>query len=277
MAEARKLFLAVVFLFLTLSAKAQTVVPPGSGGAPATVFAQVVNAQAGNNPLLDVSLTGNVALTNASGTTSGTVTLTAFSRQWSGVDLQLPTGEQSEIRNGSGLYHSRTWTGSDGVAHKAAFSDMKLPHPAWFFPSFVLLSGLGSPNYWSADLGTQTWEGSTVHHIAIWQRIPSSLSAAAVALAQKQTQADFYLDPTTFLPIAMTFHVADPQNPYEIVAPQNTSGNDVLVEVQFSDYRILQGRQIPYHIRVLNGSSPSLDISISSATINANETAAVTN
>jgi hypothetical protein len=248
--------------------------PAAAQQSSSTILPQLMNAQAGNMPLHSIFLTGTVSGPNGSGATSGTVSLNASSHQWSQVALQTPSGNQTEIRNGSGLYHIRMSTGIDGVPHTTEMTDLKLPHPAWFSPSFVLLSGLASPKYWSADLGTQTWKGSTVSHVAIWQRVPSNLPASVAALAQQQTQTDVYLDPSTLLPVAMTFHVQiDPQNPNEIIVPQNATGN-VLVEVDFSNYRSIQGSQIPFHVQVLNGSSVLLDINISSATINAGETTA---
>jgi len=266
-------FLSAAFLGGSSPSWAQT----STGNGQATVLGQVVNANVGTTPLRTVLLTGNATVYSASGQTSGAITLRAFFHKSSAVELDLPSGVQREIRNGTGIYPSRAWTGPDGVQHSGPLSDLKLPHPAWFFPSFVLLSGLASPHYWCADLGAETWQGVSVRHIAIWQRVPSNLPAPAAAIARQQTQTDFYLDPTTFLPVAMTFHAnINPQYPYEVF-PLSTTSGDTLVQVSFSNYQAVQGRQIPFSIQVLNGNSQVMSIQISSATVDGGQTPAVSN
>jgi hypothetical protein len=257
----------VMFFVLAITAAAQQ---------SSTILTQVINALAGENLVRSASLTGTVTSPNVSVSISAPINFNAISQQWSEVDVEWATGKQTEIRNGGGIFPSRSWIGSDGIAHKAAPTDLKLPHPAWFFPTFVLLSGLGSPNYWASDLGTQTWQGKTVHHIAVWQRSPSDLPATSTL--QQQTQADFYLDPTTFLPVSMTFNVQiDPNLPSELVVPSTTTTGTILVEVDFSDYRSVQGAQVPYQLNVSNGSTQILNIQISSVTINGNGATSASN
>ena len=148
---------------------------PAGAQQTSTAIGQVMNALVGQNLVRSASLMGTVTSPNVPGSASAAISLYALSQQWSEVDIEWPTGKQTEIRSGAGIFPSRSWTGSDGIAHRAAPTDLKLPHPAWFFPTFVLLSGLGSPNYWASDLGAQTWQGQNVHHIAVWQRAPSGI------------------------------------------------------------------------------------------------------
>jgi hypothetical protein len=241
-----------------------------------TAIGQVMSALGGQNLVRGASLTGTVSSPNVSGSASAAINLYALSQQWSEVDIAWPTGKQTEIRGGAGIFPSRSWSGPDGIAHRGAPTDLKLPHPAWFFPAFVLLSGLGSPNYWASDLGTQTWQGQNVHHIAVWQRAPTGLPAAS--FPRQQTQVDFYLDPTTFLPISMTFNVQiDPDLPSELVVPSTTTTGTSLVEVDFSDYRAVQGAQVPYQLKVSSGSTQILNIQISSVTIVGNGATSASN
>ena len=239
---------------------------PTSAQQSSAAIGQVMNALVGGNLIRSASLTGTVTSPQISGTASAAINLYAVSQQWSEVDIEWPTGKQTEIRSGAGIFPSRSWTGSDGIAHRAAPTDLKIPHPAWFFPAFVLLSGLGSPNYWTSDLGTQTWQGENVHHIAVWQRAPTGIPAASIS--RQQTQVDFYLDPTTFLPVSMTFNAQiDPSLPNELVVPSTTTTGTSLVEVDYSDYRAVQGAQVPYQVKVSCGSTQILNIQISSVTI----------
>jgi hypothetical protein len=240
-------------------------------GAP-NVLSQVINAHVGPRPLLSAVLKGTVAFGGAASEKPVAITLAAFSQRSSEIDVDAPTGNQREIRIGTGIFPSRRWTGSDGIEHKASQADLKLPHPAWFFPSFVLLSGIGSPDYWASDLGTTVWEGNTVSHIAVWQRFPRGQSLAASAGNRATTETDFYLDPMTFLPRSMTFHVkVDPQNPNELILPASPSSGDVVVQVNYSDYRTIQDRQIPFHIQLVEGTSTVMDIQISSVAFDGND------
>jgi hypothetical protein len=249
---------------------------PAGAQQTSTAIGQVMNALVGQNLVRSASLMGTVTSPNVPGSASAAISLYALSQQWSEVDIEWPTGKQTEIRSGAGIFPSRSWTGSDGIAHRAAPTDLKLPHPAWFFPTFVLLSGLGSPNYWASDLGAQTWQGQNVHHIAVWQRAPSGIPAASIS--RQQTQVDFYLDPTTFLPVSMTFNVQiDPNLPNELVVPSTTTTGTSLVEVDFSDYRGVQGAQVPYGLKVSSGSTQILNIQISSVTIVGNGATSASN
>jgi hypothetical protein len=264
-----KYFAAFVFFLCALGTHAQQ--PPPSSDQAAGLT-QVINAHVGNKPLMSAVLKGIFTAKGVAGDSSGTITLAALAQKTSQIELESPNGNRREVRNGSGIFPFRMWTGLDGTQHKASQTDLKLPHPAWFFPSFVLLSGVGSPDYWSSDLGTVTWGGKTVKHISIWQRFPLGQPVATSSGDKETTQTDFYLDPTTFLPVAMTFHVhIDPQDPTELILPSASTTGDVLVQVNYSDYRSVQNRQIPFHIQLVQGNSPVMDIQISSVALDGND------
>lgn len=265
----------LVFIFALLVSVSRV---GGQASASSSALPQIVQAYSGTAPLRTVSLTGNVTIPNASGQTAGTITLSASSNRWSEIDLGLPTGNQTEVRNGVGVYHQRIWIGPDGVAQAFPLTDLELPHPAWFFPSFVLLSALGSPNHIVSDLGVQTWQGSSARHISVWRKPPGNMPASSATSEQSQTQSDFYLDPNSYLPMAITFQCnANAQDPREVFALSNSSAEAISVEVTFSDYRSVQGSQIPFHIRVFNGNSLAMDISLSGAAINSDLVRSKTN
>jgi hypothetical protein len=69
---------------------------------------------------------------------------------------------------------------------------------------------------------------------------------------------DFFLDPTTLLPLGLSY----------TTHPDNNALLDISVEVQFSDYQSVGGVQIPFHVQKLLNGGLALDLQIHSATLN---------
>jgi hypothetical protein len=69
---------------------------------------------------------------------------------------------------------------------------------------------------------------------------------------------DFFLDATTLVPAAATFNIH----------PDNDAGRDIPIEVQFSDYRTVNGVQIPFHVQKFLNNGLILDLQFSSAAVN---------
>jgi hypothetical protein len=90
-----------------------------------------------------------------------------------------------------------------------------------------------------------------------------------VAYVKQQTQYDIYLDPSTWLPVAMTFNRQfDPAAPSQFLAPAQTSSAGVLEEVRYSNYQQVQGIPIAFHLQVFFQGTLFSDIQISSAKFN---------
>jgi hypothetical protein len=262
------LFIVLPFLLFTTNSAIAQQAPTTSQSSAIT---SAVNAQASMGPIRLAQLTGTVTV---AGGASGTISLAALGGRSTEISLQLPTGSLREVRVGRGLNPIRSWTGVDGVVYKTLPTDLKLPHPAWFLPYFFVISGLASPDSWSSDLGTQNLAGQTLEHLAVWQRLPNNFPASATSAIQQQTQADIYIDPTTFLPASIIFHVLpDPRCPNEILLPSGSPAADTVVQVNFSDYRIVKGRPVPFHLQVVQQGSVYLDITLTSVSINPDESA----
>jgi hypothetical protein len=213
----------------------------------------------------NVALTGIITTSGA----SGSISLSAAANGQSQIQLQLPSGSTTETRSISRFWRAGTWTDSTGAAHHVPPQDLTGPHPAWFFPSFVLMSGLGSPDYVSSDLGVEIRNGVSVEHIAVWQLPISTLPASSVAYVKQQSQYDIYLDPSTWLPVAMTFtRQFNSSSPNQFLAPAQTSTAGVLEEVQYSNYQQVQGVPIAFHLQVFFQGALYSDIQISSANFN---------
>jgi hypothetical protein len=69
---------------------------------------------------------------------------------------------------------------------------------------------------------------------------------------------DFFLDSTTFLPTNVTFNIH----------PDDNALLDIPIEARFSDYRAINGAQIPYHVQKLVNNNLYLDLQFETAALN---------
>ena len=269
----KRLTLLTCILVFPLPLTTVAIAQQGSSpsGQPASHLPDIYMAQ---HPLpsgTNVVLAG----TTTTGGASGSISLSAAANGQSQIQLQLPSGSETESRSISRFWRAGTWTDSSGVAHPAPPQDLMGPHPAWFYPSLVLMSGLGSPDYVSSDLGLETRNGISVEHIAVWQRPINTLPASSVAYVKRQTQYDIYVDPSTWLPVAMAFNRQfDPTSPNQFLAPAQTSSAGVLEEVRYSNYQQVQGIPVAFHLQVFFQGKLHTDIQISSAKINPTQASA---
>ena len=142
------------------------------------------------------------------------------------------------------------WSGADGITHISNAFACTYPI-AWFFPTLSfhttsLLQGLTV-----SDLGNDNGHGVTYRHI---RRQPTSPGKTLLA---NEGSTDLYLDTGTLLPALLTYSV------------RPDSGAEVLISVaiRYSDYRLVNGVQVPFHIERFFNGSLQLSIDIDSAQI----------
>jgi hypothetical protein len=253
--------LALGFFLLSGAVVAQTtspqttapqLVPPRPGRSIALALKSMA-ALAGGTPANDVTLTGTITLASGPNAGSGAITLSATRDGKSQVSMNLPSGQQTEARIYTRMSHTATWTGLDGSSHDFSVLNTLGPHPAWYFPAFVMQSGFMSTQYFAGDLGPATWDGASVEHLQIFRR-PSSARYKPVVVnpfLKQMSLYDIYLDPTTLLPVAMTFNVhLDSANPIQLLVPEGTPAGDYMEEVRFSNYQEVQGWPVAFHVQV---------------------------
>jgi len=262
----RLVLFATIFVFSLLLARVATAQQGSSpSGQPASHLPDIYIVQHPVPSGTNVVLAGTITTAG----TSGSISLSAAANGQSQIQLQLPSGSQTETRTISHRWRAGTWTDSTGAAHQVPQQDLMGPHPAWFYPSFILMSGLGLPGYVSQDLGVEARDGVSVEHIAVWQAPISSLPASSVAYVKQQSQYDVYLDPSTWLPVAMTFtRQFNSASPNQFLAPAQTTSAGILEEVQYSNYQQIQGVPIAFHLQVFFQGALYSDIQISSANFN---------
>jgi len=231
-----------------------TAAPQTASSSQAAQYLQrALAALSGSTPVSDVSLTGTAQYIAGSDDETGTATLKAIAGA-SRIDLNLSSGPRSEVVNTSASPAGR-WSGPDGVSHAMAFHNL-LTDPAWFFPAFPITHGLSS-GYVSTYVGLETRDGQAVEHVTVSQTSTVQTPSGAPTLGHL-SQMDFFLDSTTFLPVAVTFNIH----------PDNDAGLDIPIEVRFSDYRAVNDAQVPFHVQKFLNNGLILDLQFATAVLN---------
>lgn len=247
----------IVGLFLSVPAPcvAQQTTSPTPPQA-ATLLAQSAAALSGGVTVSDVTLTGTVDSIIGSDDETGTVSLKAMAAGESRMDLTLSASMRSEIRTiDSNGNLEGVWSGSDSVQHAMAYHNL-WTDSSWFFPPLTLNRVVSNTAQVATLIGQETLNGQAVMHVSVSQ--PPAFATTNVAELQHLTQMDFYLDPTTSLPVALSF----------TIHPDNTELLDIPVQILFSNYQTVNGVQIPFHIQRFQNGCLWLDFQIQAAVLN---------
>jgi len=127
----------------------------------------------------------------------------------------------------------------------------------WFFPALSFEAALNDPQVAIVYVGLESREGLSVQHVQFSRLVPGQ-SPNATALIQQLSTLDAYLDAASYLPVAFNFNV-HPDDDFNLNIP---------IEIQFSDYRLLNGVRAPFHLQKLIQYGLSLDINVSGVLVN---------
>jgi hypothetical protein len=250
----------VAFFLMTPVAFSQTsVVPTASSPQAVTLATQAIAALKGTAQIIDVTLTGTGTRTAGSDSESGSISLKALGSQQARLDLVVAGGTRSEIRNlDSNGNPQGYWIGLDGSVHSMVNHNC-LTDAAWFFPTLTVLSQLSNPNVIATYIGQETKDQVAVQHLRFVVQ-----NGDPTGLSQQLSSEDIYLDASTYLPVALAFNVH----------PDDNAVGNIAVEIDFSNYKTVNGVQVPFHIqRLLNG-SVLFDLTVQNATLNSGLTVA---
>lgn len=239
-------------LFISLAAQQTATSSPQA----LLLLQQSLSALAGGQTLSDVTLSGTARRIAGSDDDSGTAVFKALASGAGRTDLSLSSGQRSEVCDLSASTPAGTWSGPDRISHPVVFHNL-LSEPAWFFPAFAIARRLSTTGYVATYVGRETRNGQAVEHISVAQTSSAQPSAGST-LSQHLTQVDFFLDSTSLLPSAISFNTH----------PDDNALLDIPVEVQFSDYRAVNGTQVPYHIQKFLNNSLLLDFQVQTVTLN---------
>jgi hypothetical protein len=240
-------------LVLPISAFAQISTTQSSPQA-LTLLQQSLAALTGGKSITDITLSGTARLIVGPSDESGTATYTAISGA-NRLDLNLSDGAHSEVANLTSASPAGSWSGPDGVSHPMILHN--LSNQANISPVFTLAVLTATQNFVVTFVGQETKSGHTAYHLSGFQQFPQ-MAAKTAAVEQHLTQIDIFLDVSTSLPVALDFSTH----------PDNDAGLDIPVELLFSDYRPVNGTQIPFHVQKFLNNSLLLDLQFTSAQLN---------
>jgi hypothetical protein len=253
--------LFVCFLLFSISLRSQQVqtTPAQSPVNPqgAVLLQQAVGAVVGNKVVSDVTLNGTATRVAGSENDSGDIELEAMASGQSLLNFTYGSGKLGEVRSiSSSGSPVGSWTGPDGKTHPMSYHNL-LTDSSWFFPALTLGRLLASPTNAVALNGQEAKDGISVTHLTTSQQF-SDVGGDVAALMQHLSQTELFLEANTLLPVALEFNIH----------PDNNAGLDIPVEVRFSDYRTVNGVQIPFHVQKFLNNSLMLDIQLQTATLN---------
>src|SRR5258708_17492907 len=208
----------------------------------------------GGTAISDVTLTGNATWTAGSDGETGSATLLALGTSESRIDLYLPSGTRTEIRDSSTGSAQGQWIAESDGSGKFP-SHNCLTDGVWFFPALSSLAG--GTNVIFSDVGQETRNGASVRHLQSYVYQFNQMQGPGPNPQQLST-VDFYLDATTLLPSAISFNVH----------PDNDVNNNIPVEIDFSNYQAISGVTVPMHIQKYVQGDLLIDVTVSSAAFN---------
>ena len=253
MRVARLVLSVSLAFFLSLSLAAQQTAT--SSPQALLLLQRSAAALSGGQTLTDVTLSGTAHRIAGSDDDTGTAVLKALASGASRMDLTLSSGQRSEIRTLSASTPAGAWSGPDGISHEMAFHNL-LAGSSWFFPTFPVAKGL-SPTGYAAYVGREAHNGLAIEHLSVSQIFPVSANSGGTSF-QHLSQVDFFLDSTTLLPLSISFNTH----------PDDNALLDIPIEVRFSDYRYVNGAQVPFHIQKYLNNGLTLDFQAQSVTLN---------
>jgi hypothetical protein len=220
-----------------------------------TLLQQSLTALSGGKTITDVTLSGTVERIAGSDDEFGTVVIQAVANGSNKIALSLPSGTRSETRTNSSTGLDGSWSGPDGIAHTISYHNLLTD--GGLFPTFTLAGFMVSQNTVLTYIGQESKNGAAVIHITAYQQAPD-LPAKAAALSQHLSQVEIFLDATTLLPQSLAFNIH----------PDENALRDIPVEIDFSNYTVVNGVQVPFHIQKYINNSLALDLQINSALLN---------
>ncbi len=252
-------FAVLILLLLTSPfsarcfAQAPTSIAPTTAGA---VLSGASQAFSKGVPVHGVTLTGTANWIVGSDNENGNATLVANADGSYQITLELGQSSRAETQTAFAVGQQCTWTGSDGVVHVTATHNCMLP-VAWFLPQVALL-GNQQPQGVATILASNSSSGQNPGlDLRQQQTAPTTFTADAATLFTHLTTVDIYYDPTTYLPISLSY----------TIHPDANASVDIPVRVQFSNYQTIYGITVPFRIqRYVNG-VVALDITISGASL----------
>jgi hypothetical protein len=219
-----------------------------------SLAAKSIAAMSGGLAVTDVSLSATVTSIAGSDNESGTGVFLARGITESRVALSLKGGQRTEIRNALSGVPVGSWAGKNGSARISQHNCWT--DAAWFAPVLSSLSA-SDPAIVLKYIGQEKHAGIAVLHLRSSRYVPTQ-DSNVTALLQKASTMEFYLDPTSTLPFAVSYNTH----------PDDDLNTDIRTEIRFADYRAVNGIKAPFHIQRLVNDGLALDLSVTGVVVN---------
>ena len=198
-------------------------------------------------------MTGTATRTLGSDQQSGTAILQASVTGQSRMELDLASGKLIETQSAStGFEGQCSQIGFDGVTHAAA-SHNCWRGTIWFLPQIALQPGVG----WSDNVVSAVAAPDGTSTLHCFRRPTGTMSDETANEIARVSGFDLTLDASGH-PVSLKFNGHPDDNPLI----------DIPTEIRFSDYRLIGGASIPFHIQKFINNGLVLDLQISNAQIN---------
>jgi hypothetical protein len=247
-----------IVLVVVLSAQQSATQTPQSSQAVA-ILQRSLGLLAGRTVISDVTLTGTARRVAGSDDETGSAILKALATGEARMDLGFSSGQNSEVWKNSGNLQgvqAGQWSGPDGKTHAMALHNL-LTDSSWFFPAMTLNKYLSIPGYAISLIGEESLNGVAVEHISV-SLLATAYPADISAAFQRLSRTEMYLDSASGLPAAFAFNIH----------PDKDAILDIPVEIRFSDYRAVNGAQVPFRVEKYLNNSLILDLQFDAVTLN---------
>ncbi len=231
--------------------------PPQSDPQAVALATQSISALTNGVAVSDVTLSGNVTWSGGSSSQSGRAIAYGKTNIDSRLDMTLPDGNRSELRNSAGGPPQGAWIDAKGQSTPSAIQNC-WTDAVWFFPALTSLSAINNdPTLVLVYVGPETHNGSSVQHIQSYHYV-SNKNLNVTAFTEQVSTVDYYLDSATFVPLSIVFNAH----------PDDDASTNISVEIDFSNYQLMSGVIVPLHITKTWQGSPLLDFMVTNVILN---------
>jgi hypothetical protein len=238
--------LSLVVLSVNVSS-AQT--PVVSDPQALSLAQKSVAALVGSASIADAQLQGNVISIVGADSESGTGTFQAKGAAESRVDLNLGKEVRSDVRSMGNGFPGGAWKRDASAAQKYATHNC-WTDAAWFFPALSTLAQTANPSFVFSYLGQQKRAALVVEHLRVYQQ--------GLGPVPQLSTMDFYLDAVSLLPLTIAFQQH----------PDNDLLTNIPVEINFANYKAVNGIQVPFHFQRSYNGGVDLDVTVTNAAVN---------
>jgi hypothetical protein len=248
---------ALIWILLSVAVTSQELSTQASQALP--ILQRSLGVLAGTTAIKDVTLTGTALRVAGSDDETGTAVLKALATGEGRMDFNFPSGPRSEVwKNTDNISDSQKgqWSGPDGKLHPIS-QDNLITDSSWFFPALTLGRWLSIPGYAISFVGQESKDGEAVQHVTV-TLLATIFPADISAMLQRLSRMDIYVDSASGLPVALAFNIH----------PDHNNSLDIPVEIRLSDYRLVNGVQVPFHVEKYLRTGLILDLHFDSVTLN---------